>query len=147
MECTICKKELKGNQRKYCSGSCKGIAHWRAKKVQQNTYHSQTLRAFSRKLKFVEQLGGGCSKCGYSENLAVLDFHHKDPSTKSFSLDARKLSNTKESELLKELVKCELLCSNCHREEHYPEMKVLNIKKILNIGISSNGQGVKLISS
>ena len=65
-------------------------------------------------------LGGCCSKCGYNKNYAALEFHHvKD---KSFSLDSRKISNTSMSKLLEELKKCILLCSNCHKEHHYPDL-------------------------
>lgn len=51
----------------------------------------------------------GCRKCGYNKCAAALDFHHKDP-------------NKKERRVLfpkgKEFKKCEILCSNCHHEEH-----------------------------
>lgn len=42
----------------------------------------------------------------------MLDFHHLDPSTKSFSLAAAK--HPPEG-MLEEISKCTILCANCHR--------------------------------
>lgn len=131
MNCTICNNILTGNQTKYCSNACKQKAHYNKIKEQSNTYHSQTLRGLKRKIKFINLLGGKCSSCGYKDNISALDFHHKNPRNKSFSLDLRQLSNTKESTLLLELNKCEILCANCHREKHYPEMELKNVLKII----------------
>lgn len=130
-KCIICSKELQGNQRKFCSGACKQKSHWKEKKTQSNTYHSQTIRALSRKLKYVNLLGGCCSVCGYNKNLAALEFNHLDPSLKLFQLDVRRFSNTNEKTLLEEVNKCNLLCANCHREHHYLEMDLINVKNIL----------------
>ena len=66
----------------------------------------------------VEYLGGRCESCGYDKCIAALEFHHKDPSKKDFSVSTD--GTTKSWEKLKaEIEKCSLLCSNCHREEHY----------------------------
>lgn len=70
----------------------------------------------------VQVLGGSCSKCGYKKNLAALEFHHIDPLVKEFKLDSRRISNTSEENIQKELRKCILLCANCHRELHNPSL-------------------------
>lgn len=129
--CQICNKRLQGNQQKYCSNKCKQKGHWDKVKEQPNSYHSQTLRALKRKLEFVNIKGGKCSKCNYNKNLSALEFHYRDSSLKEFGLDFRKLSNTKIEVLTLELDKCDLLCSNCHKELHNPEMKRTNVLKIL----------------
>ena len=130
-QCEVCSSELQGNQQKYCSNKCKQKAHWYKVKEQPNTYHSQTIRALDRKLEFINLKGGCCSKCGYNNNISALEFHHRDSSLKEFSLDARKLSNTKKELLLVELDKCDLLCSNCHKEHHNPEMLRTNVILII----------------
>jgi hypothetical protein len=94
-----------------------------------NTYESQTTRAISRKLFLIEKRGGGCEQCGYKKNIAALDFHHLEKSKKKFQLDARHLSNNRMEVLLEEFEKCLLLCANCHREEHYPNLDSIELAK------------------
>ncbi len=65
----------------------------------------------------VEQKGGACILCGYNKCTAALEFHHVDPTEKEFQINKR-WGNSRES-LQKEIDKCVLLCSNCHRETHW----------------------------
>lgn len=127
--CVLCGRTLDGHHRKYCSNACKQRHHYHRVKEQPNTYHSQTMRALRRKLSFVQEMGGGCTKCGYDANLAAL--HHLDASQKEVKLDARRLSNTKLSVLRAELSKCVLLCANCHIEVHHPEHTKENVQRIV----------------
>lgn len=93
------------------------------------TYHSyckrclltvQTNRWKARKLAAVLLFGGACTRCGYNKNLAALEFHHLDPAKKEYVWG--KISKRPWDEVLLELKKCSLLCSNCHAEFHHPEM-------------------------
>jgi Zn finger protein HypA/HybF involved in hydrogenase expression len=59
-----------------------------------------------------------CRKCG-DVRPYVLDFHHLDPSTKSFDLGDASKKGIKTIE--EELKKCITLCRNCHSEFHYLE--------------------------
>lgn len=93
--CIICGKELQGSQRMYCSNKCKQKGHREDEKKNHNTAFAQTIRGIRRKLKLIEEMGGKCEICGYDKNISALEFHHKDPSQKSFQLDVRKMSNTK----------------------------------------------------
>lgn len=86
-----------------------------------NYYKAQQKRAWSRKLELIKMMGGECSCCGYKKNIAALEFHHINPENKSFQLDARHLSNTAMDRIIEESKKCILLCSNCHKEVHYPQ--------------------------
>lgn len=131
--CKICGKELQGSQRLYCSNSCKQKGHYQDTKSNSNTPYSQYTRAWRRKLKLLDTFGGRCEICGYDKNIASLEFHHKDPTQKEFKLDARKLANTKWENILIEAKKCQLLCSNCHRELHNPEMESNLIRDKLEI--------------
>lgn len=73
----------------------------------------------SRKSELVELFGGRCSRCGYNEFVAGLDFHHVIKNTKKRGISLI-LSQTTEKtmlerkDLLEELDKCALLCRNCH---------------------------------
>lgn len=68
------------------------------------------------KRKAVDYLGGRCTKCGYNGHLAALEFHHLDGKDKDFAIGTA--MNRKWESLEKEVDKCILLCSNCHRIEH-----------------------------
>lgn len=67
------------------------------------------------KKKSIEYKGGCCQHCGYFRYEGALEFHHKDPNVKEFNICS---DNKRWDRLVKELDKCLLLCSNCHREEH-----------------------------
>lgn len=68
-----------------------------------------------KKEKLVKLFGGKCKICGYSRYTGALDFHHKDPESKSFALSVKVLCYSWDS-ILKEAAKCILLCKNCHTE-------------------------------
>lgn len=65
----------------------------------------------------LEYKGNKCSLCGYNKCQQALEFHHLDPNEKDFSLSDRNIKLDWE-EIKKELEKCILICSNCHREIH-----------------------------
>ena len=130
--CVICNNELQGQKKMYCSNKCKQKHHYDRVKEQTNTYHSQTLRSYKRKIYLIELLGGCCKICSYNKNLSALEFHHRDSNDKDSQLDMRTLSNRSMEYILNEVSKCDLLCSNCHREYHNPEMSLDIIKKIIN---------------
>jgi 5-methylcytosine-specific restriction endonuclease McrA len=78
---------------------------------------SQAVSRRRRKVKeiLVAEAGGRCAVCGYDRHLGVLQFHHRHPKEKRFSLSeaglARSLERARE-----EARKCVLLCANCHTE-------------------------------
>lgn len=67
----------------------------------------------------VEYKGGKCKKCGYNKCIWSLEFHHVNSLEKEFSLS--KYQSFRWDKVKKELDKCILVCSNCHRELHYNE--------------------------
>ena len=58
-----------------------------------------------------------CETCG-ENHPACLDFHHIDPSLKEDSINRIKQRYSLEY-LKKEIEKCKVLCSNCHRKLHW----------------------------
>lgn len=122
MNCIICNIKLKGLQKKYCSRYCKSKFHYPV------NIDSQKNRGTTRKIYFVNLLGGKCSMCGYNKCLDALCFHHiKD---KSFTLDKSKLRSKSLKSLEEEIKKCNLLCSNCHMEAHHPDLQMDGISYI-----------------
>lgn len=96
----------KKNGKDYLDKVCKSCKH-----------EQQQKRRKDLKDRIVQHLGGKCIRCGYDRCTAALDVHHLDATQKEFALKGSDLR--KWGTLLKELNKCVLLCSVCHREVHY----------------------------
>ena len=70
------------------------------------------------------KLSHPCS-CGESD-IRCLEFHHRDPSIKSFEI-SNKGKYKSEEILVAEIGKCDVLCKNCHMKTHKgyaPEIKL-----------------------
>ena len=115
--CTSCKEEkliteyYQKKDRKNGSSKCKLCF---------NRYCSD--RWIQKKIKAIEYKGRECVDCSISypkTPYVVFDFHHLNPSEKDF--DWHKLRLKSDSSIKKELDKCILLCSNCHRIKHHEE--------------------------
>jgi len=67
------------------------------------------------RLAFIYKLKAerGCARCG-EKNPVVLDFHHRDRSTKHFVKSQQWVTVSLET-LMVEVEKCDVLCANCHR--------------------------------
>jgi alkylhydroperoxidase family enzyme len=64
----------------------------------------------------------GCSRCP-EKDPDCLDFHHRDPATKTNSL-AKLINGVRRlSVLMEEIAKCDVLCANCHRKLHARERR------------------------
>jgi acetylornithine/succinyldiaminopimelate/putrescine aminotransferase len=59
-----------------------------------------------------------CTVCGFSHP-AVIDFHHP-PGTKKYGVNDL-VANRRFTKAYKEVKKCIVMCSNCHRIHHYNE--------------------------
>lgn len=115
--------------------------HTRCKKC---AAEAVTLRRRRIKLKAVEYLGGKCSVCGYNKCIDALEFHHKDTTQKDFGISSSGFSKAW-SKIQKELDKCVLLCSNCHREVHFDTKKneITQIRQLIKPKCAVCGQVVK----
>jgi len=59
-----------------------------------------------------------CNRCE-EDHQSCMDFHHRDPSDKSFTISEMPRDGYCQDRILEEIAKCEVLCSNCHRKEHW----------------------------
>ena len=86
---------------------------WRAKNVERVVdWRRRT------KERLIEYKGGKCQKCGYDKDCpSAYDFHHRDPSIKSFGISSKGITRSLE-QLKIEVDKCDLLCCRCHAELH-----------------------------
>lgn len=114
--------KLKAYQRQYMQENKERIAQYQrdwiaANRDKANAYN----RERSAKIgEYIVSKRTACVDCGETHP-AVLDFHHKDPSSKRFSVSHR---NGASFRLLdEEIAKCEVLCSNCHRIRHWKEKR------------------------
>lgn len=89
--------------------------------------HSELHRKISRNGDIKENLLKDlkitkCSICGYSgKNFASLIFHHIDRDNKKFIVNefiSRKINGLTVEDLLEEISKCIVICTNCHRKQH-----------------------------
>lgn len=103
------KNGFKRNGEQKYRGYCKACA---------NSLESARYKA---KREFVDAQRTVCEKCGESR-AHVLDFHHKDPNTKEFTIG--KLKKGSQEVLQEEIDKCICLCANCHRDFHYLEKSI-----------------------
>ena len=92
------------------------------------------IRAVTRRMKklrvmAIKYKGGKCAICGYKRCSAALEFHHIKRGEKDFGLSSRGLTRSFDK-IQKELDKCMMLCSNCHREVHAGKTQLSAVKRI-----------------
>ena len=102
--------------------------------------NSQNVIAFRqrRKINLIKVAGDKCCLCNYNHCIGALEFHHIDPSQKSYGLAANGNCHDLEKDLA-EIKKCILVCANCHREIHegYYTQEELWLKQIYNEEIAN----------
>ena len=91
-------------------GTCK-ICFNNKNKIRQSRVAQQCI-------DYLNPEGKCCIKCGYDRYNGALDFHHRNPNEKEFMISRIRHKNINDNHK-KELNKCDLLCGNCHRLEHY----------------------------
>jgi hypothetical protein len=96
----------------------KGVDRERYRCVKCSTAATDRNRWRNKRL-LVDEAGGCCQICGYNKSLAALEFHHLDPSLKSYALGHANFARSLDT-LRQEAAKCQLVCANCHRELEYP---------------------------
>lgn len=98
--CRVCKSEA---YRQYYAKD--------AERYKENTRRrKESLRDYVRKLKE----SSPCTDCGVSYPYYVMDFDHLPEHIKLNQVGF--FTERSKSKLLDEIAKCELVCSNCHRE-------------------------------
>jgi len=113
--CVLCKKEFLNSQnrnRRRCP-SC-------------NT----RVRRMRNKLAAINLLGGKCIDCGWQGLPAGFDFHHEDPNQKEFAIGS--VCNKSWESIKLEVMKCVLLCRNCHSIRHSKHDDILLMEEVTN---------------
>ncbi len=114
--CVICKKLiLSGLHRITCSRECSNINR-EGIKYRQGKPRDKAETFKLIKISLLSSRGGKCERCGYSKR-EILQIHHKDRDRKNNDLN-----------------NLELICPNCHFEDHYLEKSWLK-----------TGRGVRVV--
>lgn len=109
--CVVCGKLILAQlNKKTCSRSCANV-HRAGIKYKLNSPRDKVKSRRALKLRLLKLKGKLCERCGY-QKFEILQVHHKDRDHMNNDLD-----------------NLELICPNCHYEEHYLEKSWLkNIK-------------------
>lgn len=107
------------NAGRYATPEAREVERQRSLTRYQSTFKPARI---ARKQKLIEIFGGKCYSCGYNKSSAALDFHHREPTQKTRTVSHLLAVNQAWAwpEVLIEASKCDLVCSNCHRECTYP---------------------------
>jgi hypothetical protein len=89
----------------------KSIEHRRAGGRAQNAYRVERNRTAFQDLK----RGLACLDCGGSFPPVCIDFDHRDPDDKLFTISSMVLTLGLSPRVLAEIAKCDPVCANCHR--------------------------------
>lgn len=89
--------------------------HLRNKEARRDTKLARKREKMARVNEY--KLAMGCSRCGYDRCAAALEPHHLGDKTANVSALCRR--GMVWATILAELEKCEIVCANCHREEHW----------------------------
>lgn len=82
-------------------------------------YARKNKRRIRAQLKEIKK-GLSCSRCGDSR-WYVLDFHHRDPKKKEHDVAQLVAKSVSIAKVKAEIARCDVVCSNCHRELHHLE--------------------------
>lgn len=131
--CTVCQVEKEESSfafknKKLCKlhSRCKDCQakYHRKHYLANKEYYSTKRRVNSRRYrtagrKFIDEYKSNASCHFCSENTpCCLDFHHLDPTKKNFNVSQMKGHAKTVDAIKKEVEKCIVVCSNCHRKIH-----------------------------
>ena len=112
-ECNIC------NERKSLSAFYKDKQNTDGYYSRCKECHLSFIKAKrDEKQKLIDGLKTECVICG-EDRYWVLDFHHKDQTKKDFTIANAVSKNYGKDKIIKEVNKCIVVCSNCHRHIHH----------------------------
>lgn len=96
------------------------------------------------KLMWLDILGGGCIHCGYGKdnkgNLAAIDFHHKDPATKT-QIPSKILQLSDQTEMSL----CIPVCKTCHKMIEHNQTPYERGQPGINRKVALEKQGNKCV--
>jgi len=83
--------------------------------VKRKVYQGDAEKRGKKAKKLLMKYFDGCDRCGYKGQPPQMDLDHLNPKEKSFALSSGVLAHKSIDEIMEEVSKCQMLCSNCHR--------------------------------
>jgi hypothetical protein len=102
--CTECRRDY------LRSHYARNIAKYRAAAILRNERRRAAIRRMIHEAK-----DRPCSDCGSRYPPYVMDFDHRDRTEKRFNIGREAFALIPDADLRKEIEKCDVVCSNCHR--------------------------------
>lgn len=88
--------------------------------------HRKDIRSKKCRLRYFEQkMKYKCSRCE-ENHISCLEFHHLDPNEKEYTVAS--MIKCSFEKIQKEMKKCIVLCSNCHKKLHWDDDKIEKLK-------------------
>ena len=110
-----------GVRHRYCRECGKIFTrnHYRRNKRQ---YVDRVLRSHAKRREYLHQIKSRpCADCGVQYPYYVMDFDHREGEEKIFEMN--RVNYVTLRALKQEIEKCDVVCSNCHRERTYRRIK------------------------
>lgn len=101
-------------------------------------YKHEQKRLAREHIKTIKEQSG-CKICG-NKNIHCLDFHHRPKTKKKNTVCNLVRQGYSLNIIKKEIKKCDIICSNCHRTQHYTGKYMRNKKGLLVYQIKSNSK-------
>ncbi len=105
------------------------LSNWRRYYDSHRDYHQSRNREYylKRMVEWYDWLEsidkGKCEICGYDKHPKAIDFHHINSCDKKFEIgkfiNGRMCNKENQKIVEEEIDKCQVLCANCHRIEHF----------------------------
>lgn len=119
-ECKACGRERMRRKRLNPNYRIDSRARQRKHRQSQGeTYLAYVRKSRREKKIWVDSFKVKCRDCSET-HVACLDFHHRDPKQKKFNLSTG-YARYEDETLYAEIMKCDVICANCHRKLHYEE--------------------------
>lgn len=122
---------------------CKACFKERGRKYYQDNHTRQLLLALRRKERyrterkmFIENFKRNkpCLDCGNQYPVYVMDFDHREGSSKVASISWMSMHSTANLEKIKlEIEKCDLVCANCHRIRTHDRIQRQKLAAVANV--------------
>lgn len=84
-------------------------------------WQNKKRRDMTNRIIEYKKLVGNCQRCGWNGHPEILQFHHREPKKKKFTISQTNLGCRSWDKIMEEIKRCDLICPNCHYYIHYQE--------------------------